>query len=348
VSVRGTIPGPPRKSVCGTGKATDHRGIATIETLEALQLSIRNSLVSQFILRSACDPRHILADDCGSAPVLSCWAERNVVRVARRRASRHSWWVMRGYEAARDARGETALAFCPLLAAWPGPGTKPHRRVGSRWLPGRTSCSSTSTTSGFGELSCYSGGPFRGTWTRRIDAFAGQGFRLTNYAPEAQCTPTRSALLTGRHAIRSGNHSVPLGAPGGWGLVAWEKTLGDLLSEAGYSCAVYGKWHVGEGPGRWPTGHGFAEWYGPPRTYDEALWVDDPWYDPKRDPVSRMVEIRQGERDVTEHDQLTLYGVKWRNFKLALAVQKYLTDPVGKLPSPHIINLIADPRNASR
>ncbi|HEY1347703.1 MAG TPA: sulfatase-like hydrolase/transferase, partial [Streptosporangiaceae bacterium] len=53
---------------------------------------------------------------------------------------------------------------------------------------------------GFGELSCYSGGPFRGAWTRRIDAFAGQGFRLTNYCPEAQCTPTRSALLTGRHA----------------------------------------------------------------------------------------------------------------------------------------------------
>src|SRR6202012_1363284 len=71
---------------------------------------------------------------------------------------------------------------------------------------------------GFGELSCYSGGPFRGTWTERIDAFAGEGFRLTNYAPEAQCTPTRSALLTGRHAIRSGNHSVPLGASGGW---AW-------------------------------------------------------------------------------------------------------------------------------
>lgn len=63
---------------------------------------------------------------------------------------------------------------------------------------------------GFGELSCFSGGPFRGTWTRRIDAFASQGIRLTNYAPEAQCTPTRSALLTGRYAIRSGNHSVPL------------------------------------------------------------------------------------------------------------------------------------------
>jgi len=159
---------------------------------------------------------------------------------------------------------------------------------------------------GFGELSCYSGGPFRGTWTRRIDAFARQGFRLTNYAPEAQCTPTRSALLTGRHAIRSGNHSVPLGSSGGWGLVAWEQTLGDLLSGAGYGCAVYGKWHVGEGPGRWPTDKGFEEWYGPPRTYDESLWPDDPWYDPQRDPVSRMVEIRRGDQDVTEGKQLTL------------------------------------------
>jgi arylsulfatase A-like enzyme len=159
---------------------------------------------------------------------------------------------------------------------------------------------------GFGELSCYSGGPFRGAVTSRIDAFAGEGFRLTNYCPESQCTPTRSALLTGRHAIRSGTHSVPIGVPGGWGLVGWEKTLGDLLTEGGYACTAYGKWHVGEGPGRWPTDRGFAEWYGPPRTYDEALWPDDPWYDPQRDPVSRMVEIRRGESDVTEGEQLTL------------------------------------------
>ena len=159
---------------------------------------------------------------------------------------------------------------------------------------------------GFGELSCYSGGPFRGTWTRRIDELAQQGFRLTNYAPEAQCTPTRSALMTGRYAIRSGNHSVPLGAPGGWGLVAWEQTVADLLSASGYACVAYGKWHVGEGPGRWPTDHGFDEWYGPPRTYDEALWPTDPWYDPTRDPVSKMVEIKRGETDVTEREQLTL------------------------------------------
>ncbi len=63
---------------------------------------------------------------------------------------------------------------------------------------------------GFGELSCYSGGPFRGRdpADRRLRR---EGFRLTNYAPESQCTPTRSALLTGRYAIRSGTHSVPIG-----------------------------------------------------------------------------------------------------------------------------------------
>jgi arylsulfatase A-like enzyme len=159
---------------------------------------------------------------------------------------------------------------------------------------------------GFGELSCYSGGPFRGATTERIDGFAEEGFRLTNYCPESQCTPTRSALMTGRYSVRSGTHSVPIGAPAGWGLVAWERTIGDLLSDAGYACAVYGKWHVGEWPGRWPTDKGFAEWYGPPRTYDEALWPTDPFYDPERDPVSRMVEIKRGEADVSEREQLTL------------------------------------------
>jgi len=37
---------------------------------------------------------------------------------------------------------------------------------------------------GFGELSCYSGGPLRGVTTSRIDTFAREGFRLTNYCPE--------------------------------------------------------------------------------------------------------------------------------------------------------------------
>lgn len=148
---------------------------------------------------------------------------------------------------------------------------------------------------GYGELGCYGGGPLRGANTRRIDQFAQEGFRLLNYAPEAQCSPSRSALMTGRYSIRSGNHTVALAGSGG-GLVAWERTLGDIFSEAGYSTMCMGKWHIGAEDGRWPTDHGFDEWYGPPHSYDEALWSIDPWYDPERDPVSYMLESRRGEK----------------------------------------------------
>jgi arylsulfatase len=48
------------------------------------------------------------------------------------------------------------------------------------------------------------------------------------------------------------------------------------------------------------TDNGFAEWYGPPRTDDEALWPTDPFYDPDCDPESRMVEIKRGDADVSE------------------------------------------------
>lgn len=147
---------------------------------------------------------------------------------------------------------------------------------------------------GYGEIGCYGGGILRGAETRRIDAFAGEGIKLLNFAPEAQCTPSRSALMTGRYAIRSGNHTVALAGSEG-GLVAWERTIGDILSAAGYATACFGKWHIGDSRGRWPTDHGFDEWYGPPRTWDESLWPSDPWYDPKRDGVTNMLESRKGE-----------------------------------------------------
>jgi len=157
---------------------------------------------------------------------------------------------------------------------------------------------------GMGELSCYSGGPFRGVATDRIDAFAKEGMMLLNFAPEAQCTPSRSALMTGRYSIRSGNHTVAL-AGSHSGLVKWERTLGDIFSEAGYATAIVGKWHIGDSPGRWPTDHGFDEWCGIPRSYDESLWPSDPWYDPKRDPVTHIVEAKKGQA-VHELGQLTL------------------------------------------
>lgn len=114
---------------------------------------------------------------------------------------------------------------------------------------------------GYGELGCYGGGVLRGADTRRIDQFAQEGFQLLNFAPEAQCTPSRAALMTGRHAIRTGNHTVAA-AGADSGIVAWERTMGDLFSAAGYATMCMGKWHIGDCDGSWPTDHGFDEWYG--------------------------------------------------------------------------------------
>lgn len=157
---------------------------------------------------------------------------------------------------------------------------------------------------GYGELGCYGGGILRGADTRRIDAFATEGMKLLNFAPEAQCTPSRSALMTGRYAIRSGNHTVALAGTEG-GLVAWERTVADILSASGYATACLGKWHIGASRGRWPTDHGFDAWYGIPHTWDECFWPDDPWYDAARDGVSTLLESRKG-KDVRSLEQLTL------------------------------------------
>src|ERR1700722_4224485 len=57
---------------------------------------------------------------------------------------------------------------------------------------------------GYGELGVYGGGILRGAATPRIDKLASEGTRLLNFNVEAQCTPTRSALMTGRFSICSG------------------------------------------------------------------------------------------------------------------------------------------------
>jgi arylsulfatase len=124
---------------------------------------------------------------------------------------------------------------------------------------------------GYGELGIYGGGILRGTPTPRIDELAGQGMRLLNFNVEAQCTPSRSALMTGRFSIRSGTYQVPSGgAPEG--LTQWEVTIAEMLSTQGYATGTWGKWHLGSTEERIPTQQGFDEWYGIPRSYTEAMW----------------------------------------------------------------------------
>ena len=95
---------------------------------------------------------------------------------------------------------------------------------------------------GWGDFSCYGGS----TPTPRIDKLAGEGIRFNNYTVESQCTPSRSAILTGRQSVRSGTYTVPLPGTGPSGLAPWEYTIAELLSDAGYATSLWGKWHLGE------------------------------------------------------------------------------------------------------
>ena len=93
------------------------------------------------------------------------------------------------------------------------------------------------------EVGAYGGGLTRGAPTPRIDSLATDGMRFLNFNMETQCTPSRSSLMTGRWAIRSGTYSVPFGGVEE-GLTQWEITIGEALFDAGYATGYYGKRHL--------------------------------------------------------------------------------------------------------
>lgn len=154
---------------------------------------------------------------------------------------------------------------------------------------------------GYGELGCYGGGIVRGVPTPRIDALAAEGMRLTNMNMEAQCTPSRSAVMTGRIPIRSGTMTIPLpGNPSG--LPAWERTVAELVKEQGYATAHFGKWHLGDLPERQPNRRGFDEWWGLLETHDASLWTSTTGYDPAVVETEKLWEGTAGNDSVALAD----------------------------------------------
>jgi arylsulfatase len=147
---------------------------------------------------------------------------------------------------------------------------------------------------GWGEPGFNGGGVTRGAATPRLDRLADEGLRLTNFNVEVQCTPSRSALMTGRYAIRSGNATVPLGE-GVYGLVQWEVTMAEMLSEVGYATGMFGKWHLGRTEGRFPTDQGFDEWYGVPNSTDEAVYSSLPGFSESGVAETYVMDARKGE-----------------------------------------------------
>ncbi len=109
---------------------------------------------------------------------------------------------------------------------------------------------------GWGELGWQGGGKHRGTPTPELDKMAFEGMRFWTAYAEPSCTPSRIAINTGRHPVRTGLLSVLW--PGQTeGLSGKEVTTAEVLSEAGYNTAMWGKWHMGDLPEHAPENQGY-------------------------------------------------------------------------------------------
>ncbi len=94
--------------------------------------------------------------------------------------------------------------------------------------------------------------------TPSLDDMAARGVRLDSfYAAHPSCSPTRGSVLTGRHPNRYGCFGP------GYSIRPEEISIAKILSEAGYNCAHFGKWHLGPVNALSPTNPGamdFAYW----------------------------------------------------------------------------------------
>ncbi|XP_075395477.1 arylsulfatase F-like [Tenrec ecaudatus] len=139
---------------------------------------------------------------------------------------------------------------------------------------------------GIGDLGCYGNHSMR---TPHIDSLARDGVKLEqNIVAESMCTPSRSALLTGRYPVRSGmvgdyvDHSLDvfnsLGVSGG--LPRNETTFAAIVKQVGYRTALIGKWHQGlncrlRGDHcHHPARYGFDHFYGMPHSLTGPCWPD--------------------------------------------------------------------------
>ncbi len=92
--------------------------------------------------------------------------------------------------------------------------------------------------------------------TPRIDALSTTAVNFTDFYAPPFCSPSRSALLTGRYALRAGIHNTV----GGVSILHKDEiTMADILKKEGYSTGVFGKWHLGSSYPYAPKFRGFDE-----------------------------------------------------------------------------------------
>jgi arylsulfatase A len=98
--------------------------------------------------------------------------------------------------------------------------------------------------------------------TPNMNKMADQGIQLTQfYSGNPVCSPSRSALLTGRNCVRTGVIDVFF-PNNDMGLSQNEITIAESLKPLGYATACIGKWHLGDAYEYRPLRQGFDYYYG--------------------------------------------------------------------------------------
>jgi arylsulfatase len=106
---------------------------------------------------------------------------------------------------------------------------------------------------GYGDYSCL-GNPVMKT--PAVDAFWKQSVRLTDFHVSPTCSPTRAALLSGRHEFKNGvTHTILERERMSLSTI----TLAQVLKSAGYATGIFGKWHLGDEAPYQPDRRGFEE-----------------------------------------------------------------------------------------
>ena len=108
---------------------------------------------------------------------------------------------------------------------------------------------------GYADVSCH-GNPI--LKTPNMDRLHAEGVRFEDFCVSPTCAPTRSALLTGRHEFKNGITHPILERER---LTPHATTLAQVLKTAGYTTGIFGKWHLGDEPDRWPSARGFDEMF---------------------------------------------------------------------------------------
>lgn len=131
--------------------------------------------------------------------------------------------------------------------------------------------------------------------TPNLNKMADEGIQLTQfYSANPVCSPSRSALLTGRNPIRTG--VVHVFCPNdGNGIPETEITIAEALKPLGYTSACIGKWHLGDSKPFLPTDRGFDYYYGIPYSNDMRIELDDK----VGPPIMRNEEIVEHPADQT-------------------------------------------------